>query len=205
MAITEIILVGGGGHAKVVADCLQSQGVKVKGFFDPHDGNLLDLHCLGNYVPSLHPEIPVIIAIGDNNVRRRIAHHEVKHRYFVAQHPSTICSQYASIGEGSMILQGAIIQAGAKIGKHVILNTGSQVDHDCTLGDFVHIAPSAVLCGGVEVGEGTLIGANAVVRPKITVGVGVIAGAGAVIVRDVQDYAVVVGNPARVIKYNTPK
>ncbi|RAW01286.1 acetyltransferase [Pseudochryseolinea flava] len=205
MAITEVILVGGGGHAKVVADCLQSQGTIVKGFFDPHQGNLLGLTCLGNYQSALHTDVPVIIAIGDNAVRERIARHEVKHRYFIAQHPSVICSQYATIGEGSMLLHGAIVQAGAVIGKHVILNTGSQVDHDCVIGDYVHIAPSAVLCGGVEIGEGALIGANAVVRPKIKIGKGVVAGAGAVVVRDVPDYAIIAGNPARVLKFNEPK
>lgn len=195
-------MVGGGGHAKVVADCLQAQGISIKGFFDPLHGNLFGLPCLGDYQPTVHANIPVIIAVGDNDARKRIAYEEVKHSYFTAKHPSTICSQYSSIGEGSMLLHGAIVQAGAQVGKHVILNTGSQVDHDCILGDFVHIAPSAVLCGGVEIGEATLIGANAVVRPKIKIGKGVIAGAGAVIVQDVPDYAVIAGSPARILKFS---
>jgi sugar O-acyltransferase (sialic acid O-acetyltransferase NeuD family) len=100
-----------------------------------------------------------------------------------------------------MILHGAIVQAMAKIGNHVIVNTGAQVDHDCVIGDFAHIAPRVVLCGGVSVGEGTLVGAGATVAPGVTIGKWATIGAGAVIIAGIPDYAVAVGNPARVIKY----
>jgi sugar O-acyltransferase (sialic acid O-acetyltransferase NeuD family) len=206
MEKTEVILVGGGGHAKVVADCLLAQGVVVKGFFENSEkGNVLGIPVLGKYNEEVHHNVPVIIAIGDNETRQRIARDEVKHSFFTALHPTAICSGFAVIGEGSMILHGAIVQAGASVGRHVILNTGSQVDHDCKLGDFVHVAPSAVLCGAVEVGDCSLIGANAVVRPKIKIGASVVVGAGSVVVKDVPDYAVIAGNPARILKFNSPK
>ena len=85
----------------------------------------------------------------------------------------------------------------------MIINTGAQVDHDCAIANFVHIAPGATLCGNVAVGEGALIGAGAVILPGKRIGDWAIVGAGAVVTRDVPNFAVVAGNPAKVIKQNT--
>jgi sugar O-acyltransferase (sialic acid O-acetyltransferase NeuD family) len=205
MAKTEVILVGGGGHARVVADCLLSQGILVKGFFDHNEnGYVLDLPFLGSYSSDQHKNCPVIIAIGDNDARKRISEHEIRHEFYTAIHSSAQRSNFSTVDVGSMILHGVIIQAGTKIGKHVILNTGCQVDHDCIVGDYAHIAPGSVLCGGVEVGERTLIGARSVVIPKVKIGSSVTVGAGSVVIKDIPDFAVAVGNPARIIKYNKP-
>jgi sugar O-acyltransferase (sialic acid O-acetyltransferase NeuD family) len=205
MAATEVILIGGGGHARVVADCLLAQGIRIKGFFDNrNNGYVLDLPFIGNYNHTLHSEIPIIIAIGDNDARKRLAEMEIRHSFATAIDASAICSTFSKVDEGSMILHGVIIQAGTKIGKHVILNTGCQVDHDCIIGNYAHVAPGSVLCGGVEVGEQTLIGARSVVIPKVKIGSSVTIGAGTVVTKDIPDFAVAVGNPARIIKYNKP-
>ena len=90
---------------------------------------------------------------------------------------------------------------GSSIGKHTIINTNATVDHDCHLGDFVHIAPGATLCGGVKVGNGTLIGANATVLPNCKIGKNVSVGAGAVVTTDLPDNVVVAGVPAKIIKH----
>jgi sugar O-acyltransferase (sialic acid O-acetyltransferase NeuD family) len=99
-------------------------------------------------------------------------------------------------------MAGVSINSGVNVGKHSIINTNSCIDHDCVLNDFVHVSPNAALAGSVTVGEGTHIGISACVIQGIKIGTWATIGAGAVVVDDVPDYAVVVGNPARIIKYN---
>jgi sugar O-acyltransferase (sialic acid O-acetyltransferase NeuD family) len=106
------------------------------------------------------------------------------------------------VKEGSVIFHGAIVQANSKIGRHVIVNTGAQIDHDCLVEDYAHIAPGAILCGTIQVGEGALIGAGATVVPGIRIGRWATVGAGAVVTQHVPDHAVVVGVPAKIVKVN---
>lgn len=201
--MNKVIIQGGGEHARVVLDCLQAQGVQVMALFDPkYSGDLWGVPQRGAYDPSFMPEARAVVAIGNNAVRKHVAA-ITRHEYMNAVHPSVIASSRASWGTGNMIMHGVIIQAQARMGNHCILNTGVRVDHDCSLDDFVHIAPGAVLCGTVSVGEGTFIGAGAVVIPGRKIGAWATIGAGAVVTRDIPDYAVAVGNPARVIKYTT--
>lgn len=204
METEKVIIQGGGGHAKVVADCLLAQEKKVLAVVDSkYSGSLMGILRQPQYDPGFHPEALTVIAIGDNNVRRKVAQ-QMLHKFINAIHPSAVISNFATVGTGCMILHRAIVQAGSSVGNHVILNTGSQVDHDCVVGDYVHVAPRAVLCGTISVGEGTLIGAGAVIIPGKKIGAWVTIGAGAVVIDDIPDYAVAVGNPARVIKYNRP-
>lgn len=202
MATHKIILQGGGEHARVVLDCLLAEGREVVALFDPkYAGDLFGVPQRGTYDPSFQPDALAVVAIGSNIVRKQVAA-QTTHAFTNTIHPSVVLSPSAAMGIGNMILHSAIIQAQAVIGNHVILNTGSQVDHDCRVGDFVHLAPAAVLCGTVTVGEGTFIGAGAVVIPGKKIGVWATIGAGAVVIDDIPDYAVAVGNPARIIKYN---
>lgn len=195
----EVILLGGGGHAKVVIDCLLGQDRKVIAVFDKRNtGPLLGVPRFQDYNPELFKRAVVLVAIGDNKVRQVLAG-QIAHSFTNAVHPSAIVSSFTEMGVGTMILHRAVVQAGSNIGNHVILNTGSQVDHDGNIGDFVHIAPRAVLCGNVTIGEGTLIGAGAVVLPGVTIGKWAVIGAGSVIRKDVGDHAVVAGVPGRVI------
>lgn len=198
-----VILQGGGEHARVVLDCLLAQGVKVLGLFDPkYTGELFGVPQRGVYDSNTEPSAHVVVAIGNNIVRKRVVE-KTNHKFTNAVHPSVIFSPYASMGVGNMILHGVIIQAQTKIGNHVILNTGAQVDHDCVINDYVHISPGAILCGTVAIGEGAFIGARAVIIPGKKIGAWTTVGAGAVVINDIPDYAVAVGNPARVIKFNT--
>lgn len=203
MEITKVILQGGGQHALVVIDCLLSQGAEVVALFDPKfDDHLFDIPQRGEYDPDFEPNAAAIIAIGENAIRKRVAG-KTKHKFTNAIHSSVIFSRYAIIGTGNMILQGAIVQAQTTIGNHVIINTGSQVDHDCVVEDYTHLAPGVVLCGNVRIGEGAFVGAGAIVLPGKTIGAWATVGAGAVVVDDIPDHAVAVGNPARIIKYVT--
>jgi sugar O-acyltransferase (sialic acid O-acetyltransferase NeuD family) len=196
----KVILQGGGEHARVVLDCLLSQGRAVAGLFDPkYTGTLFGVEQMGQYDPARFPDAEALVAIGDNTVRKRVVE-KTKHAFTKTIHGSAICSPFSSVGNGSMILQGAIIQAQTAIGNHVIVNTGARVDHDNVIGDYVHIAPGAVLCGTVQVGEGAFIGAGSVIIPGIKIGAWAIVGAGAVVIEDVPDRATVIGNPARILR-----
>lgn len=196
METTNVILQGGGEHAKVVLDCLQAQGITVRALFDPkYFTELFGVKQRGVYDPQFEPAAKAIVAIGDNALRKKVVTF-TKHDFTNALHPSCVVSPHAQIGTGNMILHGVIIQPDTRIGNHCILNTGVSIDHDCTLGDYVHLAPRAVLCGRVTVEEGALIGAGAVLLPGITVGAWATVGAGAVVTKDVPAGKVVKGNPA---------
>ncbi|HTF20620.1 MAG TPA: acetyltransferase [Chryseolinea sp.] len=205
METTKTILIGGGQHAQVVLDCLLACGVDVVALFDPaRSGEMFGVPQRGEYDPAFDLHARAIVAIGDNATRKRASEH-VAHHFTNAIHHSVLLSPSATVGVGNMILHGAIIQALARLGNHTIVNTGAQIDHDCVISDFVHVAPRAVLCGSVSVGEGTLIGAGATVTPGIKVGRWALVGAGAVVIEDVPDHAVVVGNPGRLIRYTSSK
>lgn len=204
VAITDVILQGGGDHAKVVLDCLLAQKQTVLALFDPkYNNTLFGIKQRGTYDPDFAPGAMAIVAIGENALRKKVAQ-QTRHNFTNAIHPTAIFSPVAKLGTGCMILHGAIIQANAALGNHVIVNTGAQVDHDCIIDDFVHLAPGSILCGQVSVGEGTLIGAGTVVIPGVKIGKWVTVGAGAVVIADIPDHAIAVGNPARIIKLNSP-
>jgi sugar O-acyltransferase (sialic acid O-acetyltransferase NeuD family) len=200
--VNRTIIQGGGEHARVVLDCLLAQGANVIGLCDPkYSGTLFGVPQRGTYDPTFEPDALAVVAIGDNSLRKKVVE-RTNHRFRNAIHPSAIISPYASVGEGNMILHGAIVQAQTQIGNHVIINTGTQVDHDNVIDDFVHLGPGVVLCGTVCIGTGSFIGAGSVIIPGKKVGMWATVGAGSVVIHDVPDHAVVVGNPARIIRYN---
>lgn len=162
------------------------------------DDNLTELR---GY-PVLHGNkdvSPVIVSIGDNFIRQKIVA-QLSGVFIKAIHPSAIVSVYASIGNGTVVMQGAIIQSESKIGEHCIINTGASVGHECVLENFVHISPHATLCGNVCIGEGSWIGAGAVIIPGIRIGKWSRIGAGSVVIKDIPDGVVAVGNYCKVIK-----
>jgi sugar O-acyltransferase (sialic acid O-acetyltransferase NeuD family) len=204
-------LYGAGGHSKVITDILNSLGVEVLGVFDdkPLEAKLQTMEIDSGIrvqrasFPKL--DAPLIISVGDN-LRRAELDLMLRDyaKYGQAVHGTTIISPKAFIGEGTVILQGAIVQSAAKVGRHVLVNTAASIDHDNEIGDYAHISPHATLCGHVKVGEGTHIGAGAVVIPSIRIGKWCTIGAGTVVIRDIPDYATAVGNPAKIIKFREP-
>lgn len=190
-----MIIYGASGHGKVVQDIAEAMGQDVTCFVDQNAA----LHAVhGIPVVQAVPEgdEPLLIAIGDNATRKRIAH-TLHAPFATAVHPAALVSPRAEIAEGSVVMAGAIIQSDAIIGRHCIVNTGASVDHECRLGDYVHISPHATLCGNVSVGEGTWVGAGAVVIQGIRLGRWAVVGAGAVVTADVPDFSVIVGNRPR--------
>ncbi|RYD85862.1 MAG: acetyltransferase [Sphingobacteriales bacterium] len=198
-----MILYGASGHAKVIIEILEQQGLKIEGLIDANP-NVTQLLGYPVYPPGAQQvidNVPVIIAIGNNVVRKKLAG-QAGNNFGNAVHPSANISVRSVLGAGCVVMAGVCVNSSAEIGQHVILNTGCSVDHDCKIADYVHISPKAALAGNVIVGEGTHIGIGACVKQGLTIGKWATIGAGAVIINDVTDYAVVVGNPGRIIKYN---
>lgn len=198
-----MILYGASGHAKVIISCLRANGIAIKGIFDDdiHKKFLWDIPVIGSYDANLYQEEPLIIAIGYNNIRQKISH-VVTHSFGKVWHPSAMIDTSVAIGEGSVVFHQSIIQADTRIGKHVIVNTAASIDHDCQIGDFVHIAPNTTLCGNVRVGSGTLVGAGSTIAPNLTIGKECLIAAGSVVTKNIPDFSIVRGNPARIIKRN---
>jgi sugar O-acyltransferase (sialic acid O-acetyltransferase NeuD family) len=202
METDKFILFGASGHAKVIADGILAGGGQILALMDDDASKMgfFGIPFIGNYNPSLYTDHHLIIAIGNNLHRKKIAQ-KIEHLFGKWIDDSARVSKRSIIGEGTVIMQTACDQVDVNIGKHVIINTGAKVDHDCFLADFVHISPGATLCGNVIVGEGTIIGAGSVVIPNIIIGNWVTIGAGAVVIEDIPDNAVVVGNPGKILKF----
>lgn len=195
----QVIVVGGGGHAKVVIDCVQSAGDIVVGILDDNlpIGQKVIGHTVlgktGDYIRYV--EHKFLIAIGNNAVRRRIAR-TLPVNWHTAIHPRAAVSRYANIERGSVVMANAVVNAGTVVGRHCIINTGAIVEHDNRLLDYVHISPGVSLGGTVTVGEETHVGVGAAVKNNIEICGGCIIGAGAVVVKNITERGIYVGIPA---------
>jgi sugar O-acyltransferase (sialic acid O-acetyltransferase NeuD family) len=192
-------LYGASGHAKVIIDILEGNKIVIDGLFDDNADikQLMDYHV---FSAKNNIEGPLIISIGNNEIRKQIAEN-LTVEFGRAVHCSAIVSDKASIGNGTVVMQNAVIQSSTSIGKHCIINTATVIEHDCLIDNFVHISPHATLCGNVQIGEGTCIGAGATVIQGIKIGKWAVIGAGAVVIEDVPDDAIMAGVPARILKY----
>lgn len=210
---TKILVVGGGGHAKVVLDALRCNSYEIVGILEA------DVHLVGTDVCG----IPVIgtdadawrffqegvthavVAIGhlgNYSVRKKCIQRllEIGFELDTIIHKSAVVSPYAQLQQGTVVLAGAIINAGARVGAHCIINTGAIVEHDVVLGENVHVAPKAAISGGSTVGDNCLIGMGSSVIQGRTIGDDCVVGAGSVVIRDIPDRTTVVGVPAKVIR-----
>lgn len=210
MTIEPVILVGAGGHAKVVADVLAQSSIPVAGCLCPRGSNQLpDTEWLGEDgdLESLRLRSLrlVHIAIGENALRRKLAEYfkgEGFRLVSVLSHHSTV-SPKADIKPGAAIMPGAVINAYAQIGECAIINTSASVDHDCRVGAYAHVGPGCHLAGNVVVEDGTFLGTGASVIPDIHIGSWSIIGAGSVVVRSVPAAVTAVGVPARTMKHHS--
>jgi sugar O-acyltransferase (sialic acid O-acetyltransferase NeuD family) len=205
------IILGAGGHGKVLLDAAQEAGeLRVLGFADNDPGKSVrtppGVPVIGNdqYVIETYPANKVVLinglgSTGDTVPRRRAFEFFRKrgYRFAIVVHPRATLARGVELDEGAQVMAGAIIQTGSRIGKNAIINTGAIVDHDCVVGDHAHIAPGATLSGAVRIGAGAHVGTGASVIQGVKIGAGAIVGAGAVVVRDIRASAVVVGVPAR--------
>lgn len=201
-----VIIVGAGGHGRVLADALLLCGRTVLGFVDAdamlHDTSVMGLKVLGDdarLIAGDWPEAELVNGIGGQRVRRDVQTLlEAEGRRFIGvHHPAAVVSPFAEVDATAQILARAVVQAGAVVRHGCIVNTGAIVEHDCRLEPFTHCAPGAILCGDVRIGATCHIGAGAVVREGVSLGDGVVVGAGAVVVDNHSGPALLLGVPAR--------
>jgi UDP-perosamine 4-acetyltransferase len=206
----QTIIIGAGGHAKVIIDILRAApAVELVGCtaMTTKSGFVAGVPVLGD--DSILPELyaqgiqQAFVAIGDNRIRRQMARTAADIGYTLINAISRYAyiSPSASLGSGIAIMPGAVVNAEVCIQDYVIVNTGASIDHESVLGEACHIAPGSHLSGNVRVGEGALLGTGTQVIDGMTVGAWSILGAGAVVVRNIPEQCLAVGVPARIIKY----
>lgn len=212
-----VLILGAGGHAQVVADILWrmyeiDRSVRPVGFLDDNASlwhkRFLDVPVRGaTREIDKFPHDAVIIAIGDNRIRCRLQDRLVRagEKFAIARHPSAVIAPDAIIEPGAMICAGVVVNTGSKVGAHVILNTGSTIDHHNEIGDCVHIAPGVHLGGEVTVKDGAFVGIGTTIIPRIHIGEWCMIGAGSVVTKDIASHVTAVGVPARPIKHHAKK
>ncbi|MEH7419504.1 acetyltransferase [Neobacillus drentensis] len=208
----KIVLVGHGGHSKVVTDAiLSNKECDIVGYLDDKYKNveLIDNTYCGPISSAIRLvdyfyDVSFVITIGNNKVRQSIVDIlNLPEKYFPAIiHDSAVISPSSRIGCGTVVMPNAVINASTIIGNHVIINTGCIIEHDSVVGDYSHISPGVSLTGNVKIGEGVLVGAGSTIIPNKEIGNWSIIGAGATVLKDIPSFSTAVGIPARIIKKN---
>lgn len=210
----KIIVWGGTGHCRVLAELLETQGETVSAIVDnrkiesplPSIPILHGVSGLEKWLKSIEIGVDIYfaIAIGGDKGKDRLEILSLLRSMnaipMTLKHHAAYCANNVTIGEGSQILAHATVCTNARIGAATIINTASIVDHDARIGDGVHIAPGACLAGETIVNDYAFVGAGAIILPRLTIGENSIVGAGAVVTRDVRPETIVVGNPAHLLR-----
>lgn len=209
MTEADVIVVGAGGHAAVVADALLLMGRRVLGFVDRDTSrwgqSLCGLAVIGDdeALASYHPG-RVHLANGVGGAKGEALRAQVQQRlegagwqFVTVRHPSAVISPFTQLGPSVQLMAQSVVQPGARLGAGCIVNSAAVIEHDTAVGEFVHVACNATLCGGVDVGDGSHIGAGAVVRQGVRLGKATVVGAGAVVLEDFEGGGTLVGVPAR--------
>jgi len=206
----KIFVFGASGHAKVVIDIIERQGLYELAFLIDDDPALKGATFFGYTVIGGKSELleaaagvrAGIVSIGSNRARSAVAGWLAANGFGLvsAVHPSAQLGRGVTVAGGTVIMAGAVINSDSNIGRNVIVNTKASVDHDCTIGDGVHLAPGSTLCGTVSIGTGTFVCAGATIIPNLKVGDHSLIGAGSTVIRNVESYVMVAGSPAKYIK-----
>ena len=207
-----IVLIGAGGHARVVIDAVRSRGERevvavldadpaTRGSFVAGVEIVGDDSSLSAFPPTEYDLVVAVIGFGTNVKRHAHVRALRTQGYELATvvHANAVISPAATVAAGAQVLVGAIINSGARIMQDAIINSGAVVEHDCVVGRGAHLAPRALLGGGAQIGDEAQLGLGAIVLPQVRVGERAIVGAGAVVLNDVQADDIVVGSPARTI------
>ncbi|WP_027624877.1 acetyltransferase [Clostridium lundense] len=208
----KIVLIGAGGHCKVIIDIIKSTNkYEIIGITDNEKkGYLLDIPIIGNddvlsdiYSKGVKNAFICIGALNDMKIREKIFNNlkSIGFKLPILKHKNSIVSLYAEIGEGNCIMAGAIINAGARIESNCIINTASIIEHDCKIGFNCHISPNASIGGNVTIGHNSHIGIGSIIIQNVNIGSNVTIGAGSVVINNIDNDKLVVGIPGKVKKY----
>ncbi|WNL38491.1 acetyltransferase [Halomonas sp. PAMB 3232] len=205
-----VILLGAGGHAKVVLDLLRFTGRTVIGVCDPilehkPGGLWRGIPVLGGDNDLLsHVADTVELANGVGSLPGQSTRHNLHeriialgYRFATLVHPSAVLSESAILGRGAQVMAGCVVQADVQIGEGTLVNTAAHIDHDCQLGRHVHIAPGAVLSGGIRIADNVHVGPNVTIIQGVTIGTGAIIGAGTTVLHDLPEYHQLIGQAPR--------
>ncbi len=212
-----VIVIGCGGHSRVVASCLRAIDKTIVAFtsLDPRrecagvDADVCsDEEACAKYSPEDVELVmgigPVVMHAGGNAIGEVVKRYRaLGYRFIGFQHPSAWVAAESKVAATAQIHAGATIQPGASIGEFSIINTHASVDHDCSIGNYCHVAPGATLCGSVTVGDGTYIGAGSTIIQGVRIGDKSFVAAGACVVRDLAEKCSVRGVPARLYSPKT--
>lgn len=200
-----LTLIGAGDHARVIVSLLKAVGIKIQAILDDdpelHGKSLSGVTIAGPAERRILSG-PCFIAIGSNQVRKKIDQAFRGGEFPALIHPTAVIDESVTIGPGSVVMAGAIIQPGAQIGRHVIVNTGAVIEHDCIIDDYVHIASNTTLAGRVRIGEGVFLGAGTTVIDQKQIGAWAVVGAGACVVHPIPGHCTAVGVPAKPVRYH---
>lgn len=188
-----VVIIGAGGHAHVIADIIRAEGNNLVAFLDD---DLSKEDCTGpisDYVKYKNCEF--IIGIGNTDTREEISKLSLK--WHTAIHPSAIVSPSVTIEEGTVVMPRAVINTRSKIGRHCIINTGAIVEHDNIIGNYSHVSVGANLGGTVKIGNKCWIGIGAILKNNISVCDGVTLGAGTVVIKNISESGTYIGVPAK--------
>lgn len=194
--MTRLVIIGAGGHGRVVASVANLNGYKEIIFLDDN----LSLDSISGAVCDyrMYSDSDFFVAIGNNAVREKISSKLISDGINIVSmiHPKAIVDETVVIGKGSIVMANAVINAGATIGEGCIINTSSVIEHDCVIGGYSHVSVSSVLAGTVSIGVRCFIGANATIINNISVCDDVTVGAGAVVVKNINNAGIYIGVPA---------
>lgn len=201
-----LIIIGAGGHGKVVADIARQNGYLFIHFLDDDiskkkNGNydvIGTTEDIDKYINS-DKEYDFFVAVGNNEYRKKYINllTEKKQVLPFLIHPRATVDYSSDIGEGSVVMANAVINADASIGKGCIINTAATVDHDCTIGDYVHISPGVHVAGQVTIGNNSWIGTGSNIINNVTIHQDVIIGAGTTVINSIKESGTYVGLPLR--------
>ena len=206
----KLLLIGGGGHCHSVLDSVIDLGIFDEiGIVDYTDCAFGDVSVVGtdDDIPELVKKgwtdaFITVGSIGNTDCRRRL-YDMVKNNGLNVPSiidPTAVVSKFALLKDGIYVGKKAIINSGTKVGVCSIINSGAIIEHDCSIGDFVHVSPGCVICGQVKIGDDSHVGAGSVIRQQIEVKNNVLIGAGSVVVKDISEDVKAFGNPCKVVK-----
>lgn len=203
--VKKLNLFGASGHAKVIIDIIKSNNLELAHIFDDNKSidKLLNYKVTTSYDSNLLESSPLLVSIGDNVIRKKIAFINDTNLSEPLIHPSAIISSEVVLGKGTVVMPNVVINSGTRIGENCIINTSAVIEHDCIIEDYVHISPNAALAGGVKVREGSHVGIGANIIQSIEIGEWSNIGAGAVVVKNIPSHCTAVGIPAKPIKFHS--
>lgn len=208
------IIWGSSGHSKVLNNLIKLCGGEVIALFDNNHNALPSIKNIPLYIglegfkdwilSCDFKNTYGIAAIGGIRGRDRIEIHKLFNSYGIKVetliHPDASVCETAVIGNGSQLLSQCLIAADSVLGESCIINHHASVDHECSIGNGVHLAPSSTLCGCVNLGDHVMIGAGATILPRVNIGENTIVGAGSTVTKDLPSNVVAFGSPAKIVR-----